>query len=93
MGNDTFPRVALYGADWCGYTHRAKRLLDSQQVPFVFHDLDSRPDLRERLYELSGNRTVPQILIDQQPIGGYSQLVMLQRNGDLDRLADADRGP
>ena len=79
--------VELYGADWCGYTHRAKRLLHSHRVPFVFHDLDSRPDLRERLYELSGNTTVPQVLIDQKPIGGYSELVALQRKGDLDRLA------
>jgi glutaredoxin 3 len=91
MRGTSSPRVELYGADWCGYTHRAKHLLHAHGVPFVFHDLDSRPDLRERLYQLSGNTSVPQVLIDREPIGGFSELVGLQRNGALDCLASDPR--
>ena len=90
MESDAIARVELYGADWCGYTHQAKRLLSSHGVPFVFHDLDSRPDLRQRLLELSGNVTVPQVLIDREPVGGYSELVALKHAGELDGLAGSD---
>ena len=80
-------RVSLYGAGWCGFTHRARALLELRGVEFEFFDLDSRPDLRETLFELSGNWTVPQILIDGEPIGGYSELARIDRDGGLERLA------
>lgn len=87
-GEPAGPRIDLYGAGWCGYTHRAKALLRNRGIAFAFYDLDSRPDLRTRLLELSGNATVPQVLIDQRPIGGYAELVQLDRAGGLDGIRD-----
>jgi glutaredoxin 3 len=45
--------------------------------------LDAHPDFRQRLVELSGRWTVPQIIVDGTPIGGFSELRALERSGDL----------
>jgi glutaredoxin 3 len=49
--------------------------------------LDDDPGFRRRLVELTGGWTVPQILIDGRPIGGYTELWQLDRSGELERLA------
>ena len=43
-------------------------------------------DKREEMIVRSGNQTVPQIFIGEQPIGGFDELYALERNGGLDRL-------
>jgi glutaredoxin 3 len=81
-------RVRMYTTDWCGYCVRAKALLEARGIPFEEVMLDDRPGFRERLHELTGGWTVPQIVIDDEPIGGYTELWMLDRSGALeDRLA------
>ena len=50
--------------------------------------LDDDPAFRRTIQELTGGWTVPQILIDGQPIGGYTELWRLDKSGQLDaRLA------
>jgi len=44
------------------------------------------PEKREEMIARSGNRSVPQIFIDDQSIGGFDELYALERNGELDRL-------
>ena len=46
--------------------------------------LDDEPAFRQKLLELTGGWTVPQILIDGEPIGGYTELWRLDRAGALD---------
>jgi glutaredoxin 3 len=77
----------MYSTEWCGYCVRAKTLLESRGIPFEEISLDDDPDFRRRLMELTGGWTVPQILIDGRPIGGYTELWQLDRNGELERLA------
>ncbi len=60
-------------------------LLDSRGLEYEEISLDDEPRFRERLYELTGGATVPQILIDGEPIGGYNELFRLDRSGDLDQ--------
>jgi len=49
--------------------------------------LVSRDDaLREEMQRLSGRRTVPQIFIDEQPIGGFDDLYSMDQDGRLDKL-------
>jgi glutaredoxin 3 len=62
-------------------------LLESKGLPFEEINLDDDPHFRRKLLELTGGWTVPQILIDDQPIGGYTELWQLDRTGELDRLA------
>ena len=78
----------MYSTEWCGYCVRAKALLDGKGFAYEELLLEEAPDFRERLFDLTGGWTVPQILIDGQPIGGYTELWRLDKSGQLDaRLA------
>jgi glutaredoxin 3 len=81
------PRIELYTTRWCGYCVRAKALLDSRGLAYEEISLDDDPAFRQRLLELTGGWTVPQILVDGRPIGGYTELWQLDRSGELERLA------
>jgi glutaredoxin 3 len=76
-------RITMYSTKWCGYCVRAKLLLEGKGVPYEEIVLDD-PDFRRRLHELTGGWTVPQILIDGTPIGGYTELWRLDKSGALD---------
>ena len=79
----------MYSTRWCGYCVRAKALLQSRGIPYEEILLDEDPNFRETLHELTGGRTVPQIVIDGTPIGGYTELWELDRSGRLDELLAA----
>ena len=78
----------MYSTEWCGYCVRAKALLDGKGLAYEELFLEESPDFRQRLFDLTGGWTVPQILIDGKPIGGYTELWRLDRDGQLDELAD-----
>jgi glutaredoxin 3 len=80
-------RIELYTTEWCGYCVRAKALLEARGLPYKEISLDDDPRFRQRLIDLTGSWTVPQILIDGRPIGGYAELWALDRSGALDQLA------
>ena len=81
-------RIQIYTTRWCGYCVRAKALLDDKDIPYEEITLDDDPAFRRTIQELTGGWTVPQILIDGQPIGGYTELWRLDKSGQLDaRLA------
>jgi glutaredoxin 3 len=82
-------KIQMYTTRWCGYCVRAKALLDSKGVPYEEINLDDDPGFRGRLRDLTGGWTVPQILIDDQPIGGYTELWRLDKDGRLDELLAA----
>ena len=79
----------MYTTDWCGYCIRARALLSSRGLEFEEIDLGDDPGFRASLNELTGGWTVPQILIDERPIGGYEELWCLDRDGRLDELLAA----
>ena len=78
--------VQMYTTRWCGYCVRAKTLLESRGIEFEEILLDDDPEFRRRLLDLTGGWTVPQIVIDGRPIGGYTELWQLDRGGELERL-------
>jgi glutaredoxin 3 len=79
----------MYTTRWCGYCVRAKTLLDSKRLAYDEIHLDDDETFRQTLHDLTGRRTVPQILIDGKPIGGYTELWRLDRDGTLDALLAA----
>jgi glutaredoxin 3 len=81
------PKIEMYTTRWCGYCVRAKALLDGKGLAYDEINLDGDPGFRQRLFDLTGGWTVPQILIDGRPIGGYTELWRLDREGELDALA------
>ena len=83
------PRIQIYTTRWCGYCVRAKTLLDSCGLPYEEISLDDDPAFRRTVHDLSGQWTVPQILIDGESIGGYEELWRLDRAGALDALVAA----
>jgi glutaredoxin 3 len=76
--------IRIYTTRWCGYCVRAKALLRSRGLPFEEVSLDDEPAFREKLHELTGGWTVPQITIGDEVIGGYSELWRLDRSGGLE---------
>lgn len=77
--------IVLYTTQWCPYCIRALRLLDQKEV--IYTNIDaSNADERAKMVALTGGRTVPQILINDQPIGGCDELFALERSGKLDKL-------
>ena len=75
--------IRMYTTRWCGYCVRAKALLKARGIPFEEIPLDDEPGFREKLFELTGGWTVPQIVIGDEVIGGYTELWRLDRTGAL----------
>ncbi|MBT8422869.1 MAG: glutaredoxin 3 [Gammaproteobacteria bacterium] len=78
--------VKLYGTSICGYCAAARRLLDSKGVAYEDIDVGRDPELRRHMEQLSGGRTVPQIFINDKPVGGYDDIAALEQAGELDKL-------
>ena len=77
-------QIRMYTTEWCGYCVRAKMLLDSKGIAYEEIQMEDTPDFRKKLVELTGNWTVPQIIIGETPIGGYTELAAIARAGGLD---------
>ena len=76
--------VRMYTTPVCPYCVRAKTLLKQRGVGAIEEirvDLD--PAQRDRMIELTGRRTVPQIFIGQTHVGGCDDLVALDQRGGL----------
>ncbi|HEX2797815.1 MAG TPA: glutaredoxin 3 [Immundisolibacter sp.] len=82
--------VTIYTGALCGYCAMAKRLLDSKGVAYQEIPVDTDVARRAEMEQRSGRRTVPQIFIGAQHIGGYDDLAALERAGKLDALLASD---
>ena len=82
------PRVVVYSTTWCSACRNATALLMRRGIAFQEIDAEAKwqDSFRDELFKLSGRLTVPQIVIDGEPIGGYSDLVALDESGELRRL-------
>ncbi len=79
-------QVTVYSKTFCPYCVRAKKLLESKGVKFEEIMVDDKPELFNELKKKSGMMTVPQIFINDQLIGGYTELAELNEAGELDPL-------
>lgn len=81
--------VRLYTTLVCGYCYRAKLLLKERGIPFEEIDVTRDTAARIWLVGATGRRTVPQIFIGDEAIGGFEELRQLDRSGRLQaKLAD-----
>jgi glutaredoxin 3 len=78
--------VTLYTTSWCPYCERARRLLKSKGVDFREFDIEETPEKRAEMHSRSGRRSVPQIFIGDQHVGGSDDLHALEAAGKLDAL-------
>ena len=75
--------VRMYTTLVCPYCQRAKALLKSRGIEFEEINVDRVPGFREKLVEMTGRMTIPQIIIDGTPVGGYDDIAALDRAGEL----------
>ena len=79
-------KIIIYTTPYCPYCVRAKQLLQHKGLDFEEIDLSMSAELRQTMQQLSGRNTVPQIFINDQPIGGCDELFALDRKQLLDKL-------
>ena len=75
--------VKIYSTNWCPYCANTKRFLDERDIEYEEINLEAEGMSREDLEKITGGRTVPQIVIDENPIGGYDDLLSLDSDGKL----------
>ena len=75
--------VKIYTTSYCGYCRMAKALLASRKIPYEEIDVTGDSDARDWLVKETGRRTVPQIFIGDESIGGFDELAALDANGEL----------
>ena len=81
------PKISMYTTGVCPYCVMAERLLRSKGVSEIEKiRVDLEPARREEMTERTGRRTVPQIYIGEQHIGGFDDLSALERAGKLEAL-------
>lgn len=78
--------VIVYSSAHCPYCVMAKQLLDRKGVDYKEIRVDLDPSRREEMMQKSRQRTVPQIFINNKAIGGYTDLVAMDRAKQLDNL-------
>jgi glutaredoxin len=66
--------VTIYGTAWCGPCKQSKMLCETKDTPYVFINIEEDTDARQ-MFTNRGFRTVPQIFIGDEHIGGYDDLV------------------
>jgi glutaredoxin 3 len=83
-------KVKIYTGDFCGYCTMAKRLLQSRGIEFEEINVSHQDELRIWLIQTTGQRTVPQIFIGDQSVGGYTDISALDRQGLLLKMVHAE---
>ncbi len=78
--------VIMYSSQLCPFCTRAKHLLDSKGVAYQHIDVDADPELRLEMMQKSGQRTVPQIWINDEHVGGFTDMYELETQGVLDDM-------
>jgi glutaredoxin 3 len=83
------PKVLMYCTATCPYCIAAEQLLAGKGVAIDKVRVDLEPQRRAEMAQKSGRRTVPQIWIGEQHVGGCDELHALDRAGKLDPLLAA----
>lgn len=77
--------VEMYIKPTCPFCIKAQKLLDQKGVSYEVYNIAGKDDLREEMIQRAGGRkTVPQIFINNEHVGGCDDLCALDRQGDLD---------
>lgn len=81
-------KVTLYTTKYCPYCRKALKLLDSKGVTYTNIDVEAEPATFEQIKKQTGWRTVPQIFIENEFIGGCDDMHLLEANGKLDQMLE-----
>jgi alkyl hydroperoxide reductase subunit F len=79
------PELEIYTKEWCPYCAKAKALLKSKGLSYQELDVTTDETRQREMVSRSGRRTVPQIFLDGESVGGYDDLANFNATGELDR--------
>ena len=80
------PLIRIYTTPFCGYCRSALRLLQEKGVAFEQIDVTGDREKRAWLRDVSGRHTVPQVFAGERSLGGYTDLLALEAEGELDAV-------
>ena len=78
--------IKIYCTNWCGRCIAAKKMLDDMDITYKEINIEKENLSRDDLAKLTGGSTVPQIIINDNPIGGFNELLQLNQSGKLKEL-------
>ena len=78
--------VKIYTTSWCPSCVAAKRLFDSLHIKYQEINIEEENISRQNLVDIVGGYSVPQIIINNQCIGGYTDLLSLHQNNKLNKM-------
>ena len=81
--------VKVYTTDRCSLCTSAKTLLARRGIGYEEVNLTRDPDGRAELSRITGMYTFPQIVVEGEPIGGFTELLAADREGRLPELLEA----
>ncbi|CAA0078385.1 Glutaredoxin 3 [BD1-7 clade bacterium] len=81
--------IQIYTTRYCPFCVRAKQILDAKGTGYTEIPVDGDPALRAKMTEKAGQHTVPQIWINDQHVGGCTDLMQLDAMGQLDKMLAA----
>ena len=84
-------KILIYSTRWCPFCVMAKRLLAAKGFDVEEVAVDSDPARRIEMVQRTGRRSVPQIFIGEQHIGGFEDMAELDHKGELDSLLSEAR--
>ncbi len=85
-------QIEIYTKEWCPYCLKAKALLRAKDIAYDDIDVTADEARQAEMVERSGMRSVPQIFLDGEKIGGYDDLARLNATGELDRRLGRGEG-
>lgn len=80
-------QITVYTTDFCGYCNRVKGLLEARGLPFAEVNLARDPEGRIELVNRTGMMTFPQVLVDEELVGGFAETLAALESGRFDELA------
>ena len=78
--------IIIYGTTWCPSCVSAKKFFDEHEIIYKEINIETEGMSRDDLSSLTGGYTVPQIVINGQCIGGFSDLMQLSQSGKLKEI-------
>jgi glutaredoxin 3 len=81
--------ITVYTTEKCSFCVKVKALLNARNVAFKEVNLSRDPDGRVQLARRTGMMSFPQVLVDDELLGGYAELVEADESGRLDELVAA----
>ncbi len=82
-------KITVYSTDYCSFCMRAKALLDARGLEYEEINLERDPDGRTELAQRTGMMSFPQIIVGEELVGGFTELVAADRSGQLTELLAA----